>query len=73
MEDMDGLTNDRDLPVSRFLKNILVRINRELAGEFDLNQFERYATYKSLEGRIEAKLISCQNQRVKIKALPITV
>ena len=68
-----GLTNDQDLPVARFLKNILVRINRELAGEFNLNQFERHATYNPLEGRIEAKLISCQNQRVKVKALPITV
>ena len=40
---------------------------------FDLNQFERYATYNSLEGRIEAKLISRQNQQLKIKAIPITV
>ncbi len=54
---------------SAFNKNILGRINRELGGEFAVDEFEHRARYVEDAGRIEMHLISRRGQHVRIEAL----
>lgn len=49
-----------------FNKNLLVRINRELDGNFDLHGFEHRAIWNRAEGRVEMHLVSCRAQQVAI-------
>ncbi len=56
-----------------FNLNLLVRINRELGGGFDLASFRHQARYNRVEGRIEMHLESRQDQRVPIRGLGIEV
>ena len=51
-----------------FNKNLLVRINRELGGEFDLARFDHQAVWNQASRRIEMHLVSRANQRVRIAA-----
>jgi L-histidine N-alpha-methyltransferase len=50
-----------------FNKNLLARINRELAADFDLSQFEHVVRYDESERRIEMHLRSKVWQRVTIR------
>ncbi len=61
--------NDSQGVTSRFNLNLLRRINRELGGEFDLDQFQHHATYNVFSGAMESYLISLKEQQVMIKAL----
>jgi len=56
-----------------FNKNLLARINRELAGDFDLDSFRHRAVYREEEGRIEMYLVSRTAQRVRIEGLGLEV
>src|SRR5690606_34250626 len=58
--------NDAEGVTAKFNLNILARINRELAGSFDIDKFEHYAFYNVSEGCIEMHIISRENQRVLI-------
>ncbi|MFT6732575.1 MAG: dimethylhistidine N-methyltransferase [Polaribacter sp.] len=49
-----------------FNKNLLVRINQELNGNFNLKQFEHRAIFNEQQSRIEMHLISKINQSVFI-------
>lgn len=49
-----------------FNLNLLVRINRELDGDFDLDAFEHRAEYRRNEERVELSLVSQRNQRVRV-------
>jgi len=49
-----------------FNRNLLLRINRELGGDFDLHQFEHVALYNTRERRIEMHLRSVETQTVTI-------
>lgn len=49
-----------------FGQNILVRLNRELGADFDLEQFEYRARYDEARGRIEMALVSQSDQDVTI-------
>ncbi|HEV7484805.1 MAG TPA: L-histidine N(alpha)-methyltransferase [Thermoanaerobaculia bacterium] len=49
-----------------FNRNVLLRINHELAGTFDLDTFAHRAFYNDAEGRIEMHLVSKIAQRVLI-------
>lgn len=51
-----------------FNRNILVRINRELGGDFDLGSFMHEARYNEAEQRVEMHLRSCKAQSVAIAA-----
>ena len=51
-----------------FNRNLLVRINRELGGEFDLAAFEHLAVWNTAERRIEMHLVSRADQRVRVSA-----
>lgn len=56
-----------------FNKNLLVRINRELGGRFDLQQFEHVAEYDARSGCVASYLRSRRAQQIAIEALDITI
>ncbi len=51
---------------ARFNLNLLARINRELGGNFDLEDFSHRAVYREEEGRVEMRLYCLRTQRVRI-------
>jgi L-histidine N-alpha-methyltransferase len=56
-----------------FNLNLLVRINRELGGAFDLAAFRHRARYDREKGRIEMHLESLRDQTVPIRALGLEI
>jgi L-histidine N-alpha-methyltransferase len=54
-----------------FNLNLLVRINRELGGHFDLSKFAHHAFFNEEKSRIEMHLVSRQPQRVSIDGLTL--
>jgi L-histidine Nalpha-methyltransferase len=56
-----------------FNKNLLVRINRELGGAFDLRTFDHRAAWNADEQRIEMHLVSRVAQSVAIDAAQVTI
>jgi dimethylhistidine N-methyltransferase len=56
-----------------FNKNLLVRINRELGGEFDVSAFEHRAIWNAGDQRVEMHLVSRIAQHVRIAATEQTV
>jgi dimethylhistidine N-methyltransferase len=52
-----------------FNKNMLVRMNRELGANFDLDRFNHRAVWNETMSRMEMHLESCTNQRVRFAAL----
>jgi dimethylhistidine N-methyltransferase len=63
--------NDSRGVTAAFNLNLLVRINRELAGTFDLGAFRHEATYNPREGRIEMHLKSLRRQVVSVRGHPL--
>lgn len=61
--------NDSRGVTARFIKNILLRINNELGGHFNVNQFEYFSTYDVLNQAIKSYLISQRDQTVCIDLL----
>lgn len=49
-----------------FNKNLLVRINRELGADFDVDQFDHYAHVNEVEQRLEMYLVSKCRQTVSV-------
>ena len=56
-----------------FNRNLLVRLNRELDAEFELEAFEHCAVWNEEESRIEMHLKSRDAQRVHVGALDLKV
>ncbi|HEX8184845.1 MAG TPA: L-histidine N(alpha)-methyltransferase [Blastocatellia bacterium] len=56
---------------SAFNRNLLVRMNRELDADFDVNKFQHRVTYNEELGRVEAYLVSRERQAVRIKAIDL--
>ena len=56
-----------------FNKNILLRINRELGGNFDILAFDHRALWDSDASRVEMHLVSLVDQSVHISALKLDV
>ena len=56
-----------------FNRNLLVRVNRELGGDFDLAQFAHVAIWNPVEQRIEMHLESRVAQTVHVRAAGLTV
>jgi dimethylhistidine N-methyltransferase len=54
-----------------FNRNLLVRINAELGGDFDVRQFRHQAAWNPAASRMEMSLIARSEQRVRISALPM--
>lgn len=58
-DDAEGVT-------AAFNRNLLRRLNREAAAEFDLDAFAHRATWNAEEGRIEMHLVSLRAQTVPL-------
>ena len=51
-----------------FNRNLLVRINRELGGDFDLDAFRHRAVWNAEASRVEMHLVSRRDQHVRVAA-----
>jgi L-histidine Nalpha-methyltransferase len=56
-----------------FNRNILVRLNRELDADFDLQAFDHRAAWNAAESRMEMHLVSSAKQTVWLPALDMRV
>ena len=56
-----------------FNRNLLVRVNRELGGDFDVNQFTHRAAWNPSAARVEMHLVSRLRQRVRVRDSGIDV
>jgi len=56
-----------------FNLNLLVRVNRELGGDFDVNQFSHRAVWNAPESRVEMHLVSRSRQRVQVRGSRIDI
>lgn len=65
--------NDPDGIIRQFNLNLLARINTELGGEFDLNDFYYTDIYDPVTRSMMAYLISKKEQSVRIEKLGLTV
>lgn len=63
---IEAAYNDRQGITAAFNRNILVRINRELGADFDIEQFAHRAFYNAAQGRIEMHLVSRRDQVVRV-------
>lgn len=68
-EVIEAAYNDAKGVTREFNFNLLRRINDELGGDFDLDQFMHFPTYDPKNGEMKSFLISKQNQEVHIQAL----
>jgi dimethylhistidine N-methyltransferase len=64
--------NDAAGVTARFNLNVLVRINRELGGNFDLSAFTHRAIYNREKHRIEMHLVSKKSQTVRMLGTSFT-
>ena len=63
--------NDSLGVTAAFNRNVLVRLNRELEADFDLDSFEHDAVYDPLHSRIEMRLVSQRAQVVTVAGIDI--
>jgi L-histidine N-alpha-methyltransferase len=54
--------------MAAFNRNLLVRVNRELGSNFDVNAFAHRAVWNASESRVEMHLVSREQQRVQVPA-----
>jgi dimethylhistidine N-methyltransferase len=65
-EILNAAYNDAAEVTAKFNLNLLVRINRELGGTFNLETFEHHAFYNRERHRVEMHLASLKRQKVKV-------
>lgn len=65
-EALHNAYNDREGVTAEFNKNILVRMNRELKANFDVDTFMHEARFNESASRIEMHLVSRSAQEVRI-------
>jgi L-histidine N-alpha-methyltransferase len=70
---IEAAYNDAGGVTAMFSKNLLTRINRELEGDFDLEQFQHVASYEVDNGWVETHLVSHREQTVRIGALDLEI
>ena len=56
-----------------FNKNVLVRLNRELDADFDVEAFAHRAVWNQAKSRMEMHLVSRRAQQVNVDELDMTV
>ncbi|WP_111710012.1 L-histidine N(alpha)-methyltransferase [Lutibacter citreus] len=61
--------NDSKGITAKFNMNLLTRINNELGGNFNLNNFKHLPEYNEKEGIAKSFIVSTTNQTVEIKAI----
>ena len=72
-ETLENAYDDAQGITAKFTVNLLDRINRDLGGHFDLEQFRHRAVYDEAEGRMEIGLVSLRHQRVVVDALDLEI
>lgn len=75
VKDIDVMTrayNDSLGITAQFNKNILARINKELAGNFELDSFRYFSAWDENSRGIQSYLISRKAQKVRVEALDET-
>jgi len=70
---LEAAYDDAQGVTARFNRNILVRINRELGADFDLDEFAHEARYRPDLGRVEMHLVSRKCQLVTIPGAGLEV
>ena len=65
--------NDKTGVTAAFNKNLLTRINSELGGNFELDNFKHWETYDPETGTAKSFLVSKKEQNVSIKGLQLDV
>lgn len=63
---LEAAYDDREGVTAAFNKNVLIRINRELRGDFQLDRFQHQAYYNEEQACIEMHLVSLAQQTVRI-------
>lgn len=63
---LDAAYNDAGGVTAAFNLNLLARVNRELAADFDLTAWRHWACYRESLGRIEMHLVSEHEQSVQV-------
>ena len=63
---LEAAYNDLEGITAKFNLNVLERINKEIKGDFNLNNFSHFAYYNEAKNRIEMHLISKNKQKVKL-------
>ncbi|MCF8477648.1 MAG: L-histidine N(alpha)-methyltransferase [Pseudolabrys sp.] len=63
---LNAAYNDAAGVTAKFNLNLLVRINRELGGNFKLDTFEHHAFFNRERNRVEMHLASLKRQKVKV-------
>jgi dimethylhistidine N-methyltransferase len=63
---LEAAYNDRQRVTEAFNKNLLVRINRELDADFQVDRFEHLAFYNRDHNRIEMHLASRHEQLIRV-------
>ncbi len=58
---------------SAFNRNLLVRVNRELGGTFDVQSVAHRAVWNADESRVEMHLVARRPQRVRIDAIDLEI
>ena len=65
-ERLEAAYNDRAGVSAAFARNLLTRLNRDLAGDFNPQAFRYRARWQAVESRIEMALVSEGPQRVRL-------
>lgn len=65
--------NDPAGITAAFNLNLLERINNELGGQFELNQFKHWEAYNPVSGEAKSYIVSKKTQDVRIEALETSI
>lgn len=65
--------NDASGVTAAFNKNVLTRINREMDGDFSLDNFKHWEVYDPESGTAKSFLVAKEKHRVRIEKLDLTV
>lgn len=70
---LEAAYDDAQGVTARFNLNLLVRINRELGADFDLDRFAHRAVYRPDLARVEMHLVSRADQTVRVPGANLSV
>lgn len=65
--------NDKTGVTAAFNKNLLARINTELGGNFNLDNFTHWETYDPESGTAKSFLVSIKDQNVSVESLQLDI
>jgi uncharacterized SAM-dependent methyltransferase len=70
---IENAYNDAQGVTAEFNLNLLTHVNRELGGNFNIENFDHHAVYSEEVGRIEMYLVSNIDQKVFISEIDLEV